>query len=154
MFSNSFTTFSCIRHNNYISAWKWLPTAEDPNQKFSIIVYWLGIKLQEFGTKRWLKIIGHFASVCRRHKITWWQVAALDPLKRRVDTLPTTSLKTVSKLQWSREHGCTSFDLHQRRTEDRSSFLWSETVKMVEIDTILCAQYGDNVLLGRSICGW
>jgi hypothetical protein len=52
MFCNSFTAFSFIGQNYHISALKWLPTAEDPQQEFSIIIELIGIKLPAVGTTR------------------------------------------------------------------------------------------------------
>jgi hypothetical protein len=51
-----------------------------------------------------------------------WHVAALNLVKLCVDFLPDMDLGAVRKLQGSREHGCTTFILHKRRT--KPWFIW------------------------------
>jgi hypothetical protein len=83
-----------------------------------------------------------------------WQLAALNPVKWRVDTLPDRNLGAVSKPQWSREHGCTIFISHQRRTEGHGLFLWANGGKGVEVQACLCGWLWDSVLPQWSVCGW
>jgi hypothetical protein len=79
-----------------------------------------------------------FTPVCRRYKIAWWQLTAVNPVRLCVSILPNTTLDAVSKLLWSREQGCTT----------------AEGVKGVKIYTRLCAHYWENALPLWSVYEW
>jgi len=56
----------------------------------------------------------------------------------------------VWELLPNREHGWTTFTMHQERTGNFGTFLWAEGVKGAEIYTCLCAQYWE-VLCSRDV---
>jgi hypothetical protein len=76
------------------------------------------------------------------YKMALWQLATLTLVKWHISTLPGTTSDAVSKLQWSREHDCATFNL------------WAKDVERVQIHSRFCAPYQNNALPWRRVNEW